>query len=112
MNEPRSMQAEADHAVEVEKQCSPFAMFWRGDVRPVLRHGVHVPDLSPGRTFNLVDDSNWRCHGLLGQYRVLTMTRAPEGYVAVFAVESTAVPSQIPDVLMSQVIKSVQTKEH
>ena len=102
----RSMQAEMDHAVEVEKKHLPSAVFWRGDVRLVFRDGVLAPDLIPGGNFNLVDDSDCNDHRLVGQFRVLTGTRAPEGYIAIFAVGSTALPSQIPDVLMSQVIKS------
>ena len=42
-----------------------------------------------------------RCNAVL-----LTLTAAPEGYVAVLTVLSTAVPIQLPTVLLSQTIKS------
>ena len=99
------MQSEAERAIDVAKAHSPSCSFWRGDVRSVNRLGS-AGVLSPGGNFNLVDDRNPLNPQIVGQFRVLTMTRAPEGYWAVFAVESTAVPSQIPDVLLSQVIKS------
>ena len=59
----------------------------------------------PGVNFNLVDDSNPNAHELVGQFRALTLTAAPEGYVAVVAVQSSAVPCQIPAVRISKVIK-------
>ena len=107
MDEPLPMQSEAERAIDVAKAHSPSAAFWRGDVRPQLRHGVYGPYLSPGQNFNLVDDSNYNHQKLCGQFRVLTITSAPEGYMAIVAVESTAVPSQIPNVFTSQVIKSI-----
>ena len=62
--------------------------------------------LTPGCNFNLVDDSEPNFPQTLGQFRALTLTAAPEGYVAVLAVLSTAVRSQLPTVLLSQTIKS------
>ena len=112
MNDPLSMQSEAERAIDIEKAHSPSAIFWRGDMRLVFCNGVLGPDLSPGLNFNLVDDANSLCHEIVGQFRALTITRAPEGYLAIFAVESTALPSQIPDVLMSQVIKSKMVHQH
>ena len=59
----------------------------------------------PGRIFNLVDDSNPNDPKIVGQFRAVTMTAAPEGYTAVVAVQSTGVPSQVPTIVRSQVIK-------
>ena len=112
MHGPLSMQSEAERAIDVAKAHSPSAAFWRGDVRPVFRDGVLAPDLVPGVSFNLIDDSNCNDRRLVGQFRALTVTAAPEGYIAVVAVESTALPSNIPDVLLSQVIKSTMVHQH
>ena len=79
------------------REHAPAASFWRGDVRGCA--------LSPGCNFNLLDDSDPNFLQTLGQFRVLTLTAAPEGYVAVLAVQSTAVPSQLPTVLLSHTIK-------
>ena len=104
---PLSMQSEAERAIDVAKAHSPSATFWRGDVQ-----WLDSRDLSPGTNFNLVDDSNANDHILVGHFRALTMTAAPEGYMAIVAVESTAVSSQIPTVRMSQVIKSTLVHQH
>ena len=97
-DKPMSMQVESERVIDVEKVYSPSASFWRGDVREST--------LGPGMNFNLVDDSNINSPDMIGQFRVLTMTRAPEGYTAIVAVASKAVLSQIPTILTSRVIKS------
>ena len=100
MMEPMSMRDEADRAIEVTKAHSPAASWWRGDVRECKL-------LNPGGNFNLVDDSNPNAHVLVGQFRAVTLTAAPEGYVAVVAVQTSAVASQILTVRTSQLIKHV-----
>ena len=91
------MQAEHERAIDVAREHAPAASFWRGDVRTCL--------LWPGQNFNLVDDSEPNSPKTVGQFRAVTLTAAPEGYVAVLAVQSTAVPSQLPTVLLSHTIK-------
>ena len=100
MMEPKSMRDEADRAIDVAKAYSPAASWWRGDV-------MECDYLTPGCNFNLVDDSEPNFPQTLGQWRAVTLTAAPEGYVAVVAVLSSAVASQIPTVRTSQVIKHV-----
>ena len=102
MAKPMPMRDEADRAIDVAKVHSPAASWWRGDVR-------ECDDLAPGRTFDLVDDSNPNHWEVVGQFRAVTLTAAPEGYVAVVAVQSSAVASQIPTVRTSQVIKHTMT---
>ena len=96
----RSIVEEHDKAMEIHKFYAPMAKFWRGDVR--LPSGA----ISPGHSFNLVDDANPNRPKTLGQFRALSLVVASEGYIAIEAVESIAVPSQLPTVLMSHVIKS------
>ena len=86
-DKPQPMQVEAERAIDVAKAHSPSATFWRGDVR-----GLMDPEkpLCPGCNFNLADDSG-NVLEMIGQFRVLTMTSAPEGYMAIVAVESSAV---------------------
>ena len=109
MSTPLSMQDEAERAISVAKAVDPSAAFWRGDVLEVENDGRGR--LSPGVNFNVVDDSNYNVHELFGQFRVLTMTAAPEGYMAIVAVQSTAVANQIPNVLMSKVIRSTMVHQ-
>ena len=96
---PISMQSEADRAIDVAKLAFPAAAWWRGDVRS-------PQTLSPGAVFNLLDDRNPNYPRLVAQYRAVTITAAPEGYLAVVAVEAEANPNQIETVRESQVIKS------
>ena len=104
MTMPLSMRDEADRAIDVAKAYSPAASWWRGDIQEAGSAMLRV-----GRCFNLVDDSNPNHWETVGQFRAVTMTAAPEGYVAVVAVQSSAVASQIPTVRTSQLIKHVTT---
>ena len=96
---PLPMKREADRA-GAAFAINPHMASWRGDVRE--------PDgrtLVAGGNFNLVDDIRHGPEVTLRQYRVLQLVAAPEGYIAVLAVESTAVASQLPSVRLSHVIK-------
>ena len=100
---PFPMAKEHDRACDVLQDLNPTATWWRGDFRSSDR------PLVSGGVFNLVDDSNPNDHRLIGQFRAVTITAAPEGYIAVIAVQSVAVPSQVPTVVRSQVIKERMT---
>ena len=95
---PMPMRDEADRAIDAAKAHSPAASWWRGDVRDC--------PLVPGGNFSVVDDiSNPNCPEMVGQFRAVTLTAAPEGYVAVVAVASSANAGVIPIVRTSRVIK-------
>ena len=97
----RAFTEEYREAYDLESARQPTAVLWRGDVREIDR------GIQPGGTFNLVDDSNpnpnW--HESIGQFRALAMVAAPSGYMAVVAIQATAVPTQIPTIRTSRVIK-------
>ena len=97
---PLPISEEHNRACDINVAKAPTAIWWRGDVRS--SDGI----IFPGANFNLIDDSNLNNQKLIGQFRVITMTAVPEGYIAIVAIASTAVASQIPTIRTSLVIKN------
>ena len=101
MHSPMSMEKERERALRVGIETAANKASWRGDVR-VVRFG----SLVVGGCFNLIDDmSNPNVLKLTGQYRIIALVAAPEGYTAVEAVGGEAAPGQLPIVHLSEVIK-------
>ena len=73
--------------------------WWQADV--LSEHGKR---LSVGATFNLSDGDPLQ-PSIIGQYRVVAMSVAPEGYFTVVAHAHTAVAAQVETISFDMLVK-------
>ena len=77
--------------------------WWHGDV--LSEHGKR---LNVGATFNLSDGHALQ-PSIIGQYRIVAMSVAPEGYYTVVAYANRAVASQLPTISFDMLVKPAKT---
>ena len=77
--------------------------WWQGDI--LSEYGKR---LSVGATFNLSDGHALQ-PSIIGQYRVVAMSVAPEGYFRVVAHAYTAVAAQIETISFDMLVKPAKT---
>ena len=72
--------------------------WWRGNVLY-----EHSKELQIGGFFNL-SDGEPNNPMIIGQYKIVAMAQAPEGYVSIISYESYAVGSQIPTITPNMLV--------
>ena len=95
---------EAARTLLATDRCSHHAVpWWQGDV--LSEYGKR---LNVGATFNLSDGHALQ-PAIIGQYRIVAMSVAPEGYYTVVAYANRSVASQLPTISLNMLVKPAKT---
>ena len=79
--------------------------WWKGNVRIAAAQSLGI-----GRCFTLTD-GHPNAPSIIGQYRVVGLALAPEGYVTVVAYAAVAVASQVPTISFNDLVGTTGNPE-